>query len=116
MYGRACKNDLHRRHAIAPWVPLRSGGFIWSCCGRTRRFHRVTEPCQCTCLVGGLLSAGKTHMDRKMRDEKRTGNIPRLITLLSTHHSPMTVKRKAKVLTMGTVKLNSAGEACRHSG
>lgn len=31
----------------------------------------------------------------------------RLITFPSTHQSPMTVKRNASVLTMGTVRLNS---------
>jgi hypothetical protein len=33
--------------------------------------------------------------------------IPRLMTFFSTHHSPITVKRKARLLTIGTVKLNS---------
>lgn len=32
----------------------------------------------------------------------------RLMTLPSTYHSPRTVKKKARVLTMGTVKLSSA--------
>jgi len=40
--------------------------------------------------------------------DKSGMHIPRLITLLSTHHSPTTVNRKARVFTMGTVKLNSA--------
>jgi hypothetical protein len=33
-----------------------------------------------------------------------------LIILPSTYHSPRTVKRKARVLTMGTVRLSSGGE------
>lgn len=36
------------------------------------------------------------------------GVSPRLMTFFSTHHSPITVKRNARVLTMGTVKLSSA--------
>lgn len=34
--------------------------------------------------------------------------LPLLITFCSTHQSPSTVKRNARVLTIGTVKLNSA--------
>lgn len=36
------------------------------------------------------------------------------MTFFSTHQSPMTVKRNAKVLTMGTVKLNSSTFAVIH--
>jgi hypothetical protein len=32
------------------------------------------------------------------------------MTFLSTHHSPNTVNRKAKVFTIGTIKLNSVIE------
>lgn len=35
------------------------------------------------------------------------GNVLRLITFPSTHQSPITVNKKANVLTIGTVKLNS---------
>lgn len=34
-------------------------------------------------------------------------NVLRLMTFPSTHQSPITVNRKANVLTIGTVKLNS---------
>jgi hypothetical protein len=37
---------------------------------------------------------------------------PLLMTFFSTHHSPSTVKRKARVFTMGTVKLSSARYQC----
>lgn len=37
----------------------------------------------------------------------RDVTIPRLITFLSTHHSPATVNKKAKELVIGTVRLNS---------
>jgi hypothetical protein len=43
-----------------------------------------------------------THYDWDLDDLRR------LMTFFSTHHSPTTVKRKASVLTIGTVKLNSA--------
>lgn len=42
-------------------------------------------------------------------------HLPRLMTFFSTHQSPMTVKRNAKVLTMGTVKLNSSTFAVIHT-
>lgn len=55
--------------------------------------------------------SGGTRVSRGGGKRKRTaargGDVPRLITLLSTHHSPTTVKRKARVLTMGTVRLSS---------
>jgi len=36
------------------------------------------------------------------------GSQPLLMILLSTHHSPITVNKKARVFTIGTVKLNSS--------
>ncbi len=45
---------------------------------------------------------------RHKRGRWETG-LPLLMTLPSTYHSPRTVKRKAMVLTMGTVKLSSGG-------
>src|SRR5690348_15540326 len=41
----------------------------------------------------------------RFRIEK--GDIPRLMTLPSTHHSPTTVNKNATVLTIGTVRLSS---------
>lgn len=35
------------------------------------------------------------------------GDLPLQITFFSTHHSPKTVKRKARELVIGTVRLSS---------
>lgn len=49
-------------------------------------------------------------------DGRGNSSLLRLITFPSTHQSPITVNRKASVLTMGTVRLSSARQVLvRHS-
>lgn len=59
------------------------------------RYSRASQPWY-------LPKSALSHLDRAKKEDS-----PRLITLPSTHHSPITVNRNANVFTIGTVKLNS---------
>jgi len=68
------------------------------CFGHTRRCLPIQTPCQSRYL-------GRVSLDM-------CSNVyifvPLLITFFSAHHSPRTVKRKAREFVIGTVKLNSS--------
>lgn len=50
-----------------------------------------------------------------INDERSSKHIPFVITFLSAHHSPNTVKRKASEFVIGTVRLSSSKSQISHS-
>lgn len=74
-----------------------SAAITQTCCVHRGRCHKVIMPFQSMYLRSG------------QRSWRKGGVLvlPLLMTFFSTHQSPSTVKRNARVLTIGTVRLNS---------
>lgn len=85
------------------------GRTLSSCFEHTGRFRLMTEPFQCRFLFPPqLLVLDDQYGIPLIPVIGRSKDVPLLMTLPSTNHSPKTVKRKAMAFTIGTVRLNSS--------